>query len=214
MAGKKMHFAAEEWVDFVNGQLSSDRMQTMQAHLDAGCRPCAKVLELWRSVRQTAEREARYEAPESAVRHVRNAFVMAQPRDGKRPFGIPRLVFDSLWQPAAVGLRSAHRTPRRLIYKTSEITIEMQIEPEPHCERLNIAGQVSKSAQQGEGLAEVQVAITGPNGKLAEASTNRFGEFQLGFVPETGARISFGIGGESELAVPLDVRGVAIFHRN
>jgi hypothetical protein len=213
MAGK-VHFAPEEWIDFVNGQLSSDRMQTMQGHLDAGCGPCGKVVELWQSVRQTAQREARYEAPESAVRHVRNAFVMAQPIDSKRPFEIPRLVFDSLWQAAAVGLRSRHSTPRRLIYRAGEVTIEMQIEPEPHCERLNIAGQVSKTSQQGEGLAEVQVAITGPKGKLAEACTNRFGEFQLGFVPETGARISFGIVGESELTVPLDGRGVAIFHRN
>ncbi len=214
MAGSKTHFAAEEWVDFVNGQLSTERKQKMQRHLDAGCGSCAKVVELWQSVRQTAMREARYEAPESAVKHVRNAFVMAQPLGRKRSFEIPRLVFDSLWQPAAVGVRSAHSAPRRLIYKARQITIEMQIEPEPHSERLNIAGQVSNAAQQGEGLAEIRVAVIGPKGKIAEASTNRFGEFQLGFVPETGARISFAVVGDNELTVPLEGKGVAIFHRN
>ncbi len=214
MAGTKKHFAAEEWVDFVNGQLSTERMQTMQQHLDAHCGTCSKVVELWQHVRQAAQRESRYEAPESAVRHVRNAFAMAQPLEGKRRFEIPRLVFDSLWQPAAVGVRSAASTPRRLVYRAGEVAIEMQIEPEPHSERINIAGQLSNATQQGEGLTEIPVVVTGPKGKIAEASTNRFGEFQLGFVPEAGVRISFGVADGNDLSVPLDGRGVAIFHRN
>jgi hypothetical protein len=212
MAGGKRHFAAEDWVDFVNGQLSSERMKTMQLHLGAGCGTCAKILELWQSVRQTAKRESRYEAPESAVKHVKNAFVCAQPLRNKPLLEIPRLVFDSLWQPA-VGVRSAHNTPWRLIYKARQITIEMQIEPEPHSERLNIAGQVSNTAQQGEGLSEIRVSVNGPKGKIAEVATNQFGEFQLGFVPETGARISFGVG-DHELTVPLDGIAVSFFHQN
>jgi anti-sigma factor RsiW len=214
MTGRKRLFAAEEWVDFVNGHLSTERMQTMQRHLETDCKACAKVVELWQQVRQTARRESRYEAPESAVTHVRNAFVAAQPIGNKRPFAIPRLVFDSLWQPAAVGVRAAHSTPRRLIYKAGEITIEMQIEPELHSERLNIAGQVSNTAQQGQGLAEVRVSVSSSKGKLAEVATNQFGEFQLGFVPETGTRISFGGVGHDELTVPLEGRGIVIFHRN
>jgi anti-sigma factor RsiW len=205
MAGTKKHFAAEEWVDFVNGQASPDQTQAMQRHL-ADCAPCSKTADLWQQVRQTAARESGYQAPESAVRHVRNAFVMAQPLGSKRRFEIPRLVFDSLWQPAAAGVRSGHKAPKRLIYRAGEITIEMQIEPEPHSERMNIAGQVSSAAEQGEGLAEIRVAVTSAKGKLAEVATNRFGEFQLGFVPETGARISFGVVGNYELTVPLDGR--------
>ena len=186
----------------------------MQQHLDAKCGRCAKLAELWHSVQQTAKRESRYDAPESVIKHVKDAFVCAQPLGSKRLFEIPRLVFDSLWQPAAVGVRSAHGTPWRLIYKARQITIEMQIEPEPHSERLNIAGQVSNTAKQSEGLAEIRVSVTGPKGKIAEAATNQFGEFQLGFVPEEGARISFGLVGNHELTVPLDGIAVSIFHRN
>jgi len=215
MAGtEKKHFAAEEWVDFVNGQLSTERTQMMQRHLNTHCGKCSKVVQFWQHVRQTAKRESNYQAPESAVRHVRNAFVMAQPLEGKRRFEIPRLVFDSLWRPAAVGIRSASSTPRQLIYKAGAIAIEMQMQPEPHSDRVSIAGQVSNNAQQGEGLAKISVMVTGPNGKIAETSTNRFGEFHLGFVPETGLRISFGVVGENDLSVPLDGRDVAIFYRN
>jgi anti-sigma factor RsiW len=209
----KKHFATEEWVDFVNGQLSTERTQMMQRHLNTECAKCSKVVLFWQQVRQTAKRESDYEAPESAVRHVRNAFAMAQPLEGKRRFEIPRLVFDSLWSPAAVGVRSASSTPRQLIYRAGEIAIEMQMQPEAHSDRISIAGQLSNAAQQGAGLAEIPVIVTSPNGKIVEASTNRFGEFHLGFVPEAGARISFEVAGENDLSVPLDGRGVEIFDR-
>lgn len=212
MAGtESKHFAAEEWVDFVNGALSTERIQTMQRHLDSDCRRCSKVAELWRHVRQAAKRESAYEAPESAVRHVRNAFTMAQPLEAKRNFEIPRLVFDSLWQRAAVGVRSTASAPRQVIYRAGEIAIEMQLEREPNSERINIAGQVSSTARRGEGLAEIPVIVSSPNGKIAEASTNRFGEFQLSFVPQGSLRISFGVVGETQLSIPL---GLAIFCRN
>jgi hypothetical protein len=215
MAGtERKHYATEEWVDFVNGALSLERMQTMQQHLAADCRRCSKVVELWQHVAEAAKRESEYEAPESAVRHVRNAFIIAQPRKDKRSFEIPRLVFDSLWRPAAVGVRSTPSIPRQVIYRAGEIVIEMQLEPVPNSERINIAGQISDTARQDEGLAETPVVVSGSEGRVAETSTNRFGEFQLGFVPERNLRISFGVVNGRDLSIPLEGTGVAIFYRN
>jgi hypothetical protein len=215
MAGtSKKHFATEEWVDFVNGELSMERMAAMQKHLDTACSKCSEVFQLWQRVSQAIKRESTYEAPESAVRHVRNAFAMAQPLNTNRALEIPRLVLDSLWRPALAGVRSATSVPRQVIYRTGEIVVEMQLEPVPNTEKINIAGQVSLSAKQGEGLAEILVIVSTPKGRLAQASTNRFGEFQLGFVPEKNLRISFGVAGGKELSIPLDGMGVTIFHRN
>jgi hypothetical protein len=58
------------------------------------------------------------------------------------------------------------------------------------------------------------VIVSTPRVTLAQASTNRFGEFQLGFVPEKNLRISFGVVDGKELSIPLDGTGVRIFHRN
>jgi hypothetical protein len=215
MAGtERKHFATEEWVDFVNGLLSLERTQTMQRHLDAGCRRCAKMVDLWQQVCEAAKRESEYEAPESAVRHVRNSFVVAKPGKDKRGFEIPRLVFDSLWRPAAVGVRSAPSIPRQVIYRAGDIAIEMQLEPVPNSERINIAGQISDTARQDDGLAETPVVVSGAKGRVAETSTNRFGEFQLGFVPERNLQISFGVMNGKELSIPLEGTGVTIFYRN
>ncbi len=215
MAGtERKHFTTEEWVDFVNGVLSLERMQTMQRHLAADCRRCSKVVALWQHVREAAKRESKYEAPESAVRHVRKSFIVAQAREDKRSFEIPRLVFDSLWRPAAVGVRSTPSIPRQVIYRAGEIVIEMQLEPVPNSERVNIAGQISHTAREGADLAETPVVVSGSQGRVAETSTNRFGEFQLGFVPERNLRISFEVDNDKKLSIPLEGTGVAIFHRN
>ena len=209
---KKKHFASEEWVDYVNGAISRQRKSAMQQHLDADCRECFRAFELWQRVSHVAGRESSYEGPESAVRHVRNAFVIAQPPQTQRRLEIPRLVLDSLWRPAVAGVRSAS-TPRQVIYRAGNIVIEMQLEPVPNTEKINVAGQVSRDEKQGQGLAEILVVVSTPKGSLAEASTNRFGEFQLCFVPEESMRISFGVADGKDLSIPLDGTGVRIFHQ-
>jgi anti-sigma factor RsiW len=205
MAGaERKHCSTEEWVDFVNGALSPERKREMQKHLDSRCRECSKMVELWQLVRHAAKRESEHEVPESAVRHVRNAFAMTHSFKGARPFQIPRLVFDSLWRPAAAGVRSTTTTLRQVIYKAGDVAIEMQLEPVAHTEYTNITGQVSNTAQQGEGMPNVLAAITSPEGAVATASTNQFGEFQLDFVPKSNLRISFAVVGGKELSIPLD----------
>jgi hypothetical protein len=216
MAGRdKKHFIAEEWVDFANERLSSEQTQMMQRHLGAGCGKCSKVLEFWTRVRQTANRESKFEAPESAVHHIRNAFaLMTEPKKSKRRFEIPRLVFDSLWQPAAVGVRSAPSGPRQVHYSAGAIAIEMRLEPSPNSELINVTGQISNAALKGEGLAGISVLVNNIKRKVAEARTNQFGEFQLSFVPETGLRISFAFKNEKDLSIPLDENGVMLVQRN
>jgi hypothetical protein len=216
MAGRdKKHFIAEEWVDFANERLSSEQTQIMQRHLGAGCGKCSKVLEFWTRVRQTANRESKFEAPESAVHHIRNAFeLMTEPQKNKRRFEIPRLVFDSLWQLAAVGVRSASSTPRQVLYSSGAIAIEMRLEPSPNSELINVTGQISNAALKGEGLAGISVLVKNIKRKVAEARTNQFGEFQLSFVPETGLRISLAFKNEKDLSIPLDENGVMLVQRN
>jgi hypothetical protein len=212
---RKKHYETEEWIDFVNHQLSAESTKSMQRHLDSGCTPCRKLADTWQRVNQSASRERSYSPPESAVRHVRSAFsVMTQSQRAKRYFEVPRLVFDSLWQPLTAGVRSGHKAPRQVLYKAREIKIEMRLEPEPISERLSIAGQVSRMTKDGEGLADIPVVVSSGENKIAEALTNRFGEFHVAFVPQNGLRISFGVVPEKELSIPLDGEGVSIYYRN
>jgi len=208
------HFVAEEWVDFVNNQLSPQQMEPMQRHLETGCQRCSQLFETWNLVSQAAKRESNFKVPESAVRHVLNAFeIMAEPKSADRVFEIPRLVFDSLWQPAMAGVRSGPSTPRHLLYKAGEISIELVLEAEPPSDRVNITGQVSSNASQDEVFTPVPVVLRTSSRKVVEATTNRHGEFHLGFVPESGLRLSFASLGGKELSIPLDGAGMRTFLR-
>ncbi len=215
MAGTgKMHYATEAWVNFVNGQISTEQKAAMQTHLNVDCESCSQAFQLWQRVSQAAQRESKYEAPESAVTHVRNAFVMAQPWKAQGRLDIPRLVLDSFWRPAVAGVRSTATVPRQVIYRAGEVLVEMQLEPVPHTDGVNIAGQVFRTDGQDDGLSGIKVIVSTPKAALAHASTNRFGEFQLSFVPENDLRISFGIVDGKELAIPLDGTGIRIFQGN
>jgi hypothetical protein len=215
MASKmNKHFREEDWTDFVNGQVMQEKSLTMQRHLDEGCAKCSKSVALWRSVGQAASREADFEPPASALRHIRNSFAIASaPKQAKRTLQIPRLVFDSFWQPAMVGVRSAINSSRQVLYLAGEVAIEMRLEPEPNSEQVNIAGQITESIAQGDGIAGATILISSAEETLSEASTNKFGEFQLSFVPEESLRISFSIAKGKEISIPLDGMGVRVFYR-
>jgi hypothetical protein len=199
------HFAPGDWVDYTMQQASPERMQAMKLHLDTGCEKCVNFERLWSRVAQVASRDSSHEPPASAVRHVRNAFsIMAAAQGAKRVPIIPRLTFDSLWQPAMAGVRSAHSNPRQVLYRAGQISIDMRIEPEPKSERVHISGQISNSARQGEGIAEIQVVVSGNRNVLTSEFTNLFGEFHAVFVPEAGLRVSFYLLSEKELSIPLE----------
>lgn len=206
------HFASEEWVDFVNKQRSPQQIASMQDHLETGCEPCLKLFNTWSLVRDAAKREGDIQVPESAVQHVLNAFaVAAEPKKTSSIPEIPRLVFDSLWQPALAGVRSGAAAPRHLLYRAGEVSIELVVELEPPSERVHIAGQDSTTASPQPGCAQVSIVLHTGNQKVVEAATNRLGEFQLGFVPQEGLRISFGSLAGRELTIPLDGIGTRTF---
>ena len=203
-AKRTNHFDAEQWADFVNNQLSGDQRGPMQDHLDAGCEGCMRASTLWRQVEEAARREEHYQAPEWAVRYVRHAFAASELAHAtKSDFRIPRLVLDSFWQMAPAGVRSAANAPRHLYYKSDDIAIEMQVERELNSENVSVTGQVSDTALGGEGLAGVPIQLASARRQLLSASTNKFGEFRLTFVPENGLQFLLQLKNGEIIAIPV-----------
>ena len=193
-------------MDFVMHQAPQSQTSAMKQHLDAGCKRCAGMANLWSRVAQVASRELSFEPPASAVEHVRQAFsVLAESRQAV----IPRLAFDSVWQPALAGIRSgAPGTSRHVIYAAGRLSIDMRLEPEPRSERINLAGQISIRSEQDRNFPPIPVVVSGKTGSLATTTTNSFGEFHLSFVPEQGLQITFAMADQDEIIVPLDSSGI------
>jgi len=208
------HYSAEEWVDFAMQQAPQRQRAEMQRHLDGGCRECSRLLGLWARVGAIAGRERSTEPPESAVRHVRAAFsqMARAQRDERMPL-IPRLSFDSLWQPALVGIRSDSAGPRKLLYRAKDISIEMHIESENKSERVNLTGQIMVGSLVGQSVPPIPVVVSGEEGKVASTMTNSFGEFHLSYVPEEDLQVSFAMVSGDTVVIPLGDSTEWIFRR-
>jgi hypothetical protein len=209
------HYAMEELVDLVREQASPDQIRAMDRHLASGCARCRAAVELWNRVNDVARREPTLAPPSSAVQHVRQAFAIAAEKRRPEAFvqRIARLVFASAWQPAFAGVRSGTATPQRVLYRSRAVSIEINFEPEPRSEHVNLTGQLT-TTDSGGAMPPIHVVLSGNGGQLAATSTNGFGEFSLTFVPEDGLRLSMTMANSEELLVPLEGSGLRIFYRN
>ena len=161
----------------------------MSSHLEAGCEECAATLRLWTAVHDAAMKEDDYQPPEGALRIVRAFFRVRQSALAKKR-SLARLVFDSLTQPLAPGLRSQAVAPRQQLFTRGRYRIDTRLErslARGAQQRTVLVGQVIEDpglrplpAEPGLGPTVLLYSAERP---LAAANANRFGEFHLEFEP-------------------------------
>jgi hypothetical protein len=124
----------------------------------------------------------------------------------RRP--LARLIFDSLTQPLAPGLRSQALAPRQQLFTRGRFRIDTRLEPSPGrgTLRTSLVGQVIErpaprsAAQPGEAPTVLLYAADRP---LAAANANRYGEFHLEFEPAEDLRLWVVITGEEPMQIRL-----------
>jgi hypothetical protein len=197
------HYAIEQWVDFANKLVSQAQNTAMSSHLK-DCPKCSAMAAIWTKVSQTASRQTPLDVPESALQHVRNAFkVLIQPKKG-RLFEVPRLVFDSAWQPAVAGIRAAAAAPRQVLYQVGRVVVDMRMELHADSARLWLEGQVMNAELKGKGMEFVAVQLVSGQEQLAITTTNRFGEFQVECRAAENIQVSLKISENENVCIPLD----------
>ena len=177
--GEEMeHFATERWIDFVNQAVDTNEKQSMERHLQQGCKRCRKTVSLWQKVWQSAASEANYQPPEHAVRLAKAAFAEAG-LAGQRK-GAPsriKLLFDSFLQPAFEGARSAGASTRQMLYRADPFQIDIQVEAAAGRNRIVVTGQLLNLSNPGILDEGTRIALSNMRGKVVNAMTNQFGEF-------------------------------------
>src|SRR5215469_9347985 len=102
------HFTTEKWIDFVNQAVSPGDREEMENHLRAGCKRCRETVSMWQRVRKSAAADQSYQPPADTQRIVKAAFAAAphvsQTKESRSRISV---LFDSLFQPAVAGARSA-----------------------------------------------------------------------------------------------------------
>jgi hypothetical protein len=122
--------------------------------------------------------------------------------------GLIRVLFDSFWQPAPAGTRSAAMNVREIICRVEPYQIDFQVEAQPELNRLVVTGQLLDISQPELVGPGVEVTLSNLRGIDVRTATNQFGEFrgelensgdlELSFLPRSGKPIFILVRGARE----------------
>lgn len=199
------HFTTEEWADFARNVVGADKRQVMLSHLENGCKQCESVMSLWKRVHEAAQRDSKYEPPQSSLRMVKAMYAIhAKPSIRATKANLAQLMFDSLQAPLQAGVRSAAAADvRQLLYGNGDYRIDLRLEPPVDSERISIVGQLLNSVDPAATVDGIPVELLKGGKKIAESVTNRFGEFQFDTTLETNLQLRVAIPQGPQFSVPL-----------
>lgn len=199
----KQHYDIEEWADLARGQTGLEKSSAMQQHVADGCTRCSRFLHLFRNVASVAKREASYEPPEAALQTAKSLFALHGPKTlTSQMEEKPRLLFDSLLQPLPVGVRTSERSTRQLLYQAGNFLLDMYLEVKPDSNRVLLMGQVLRYGDPPSEAKNVPVVLVKGDKSVANATTDKFGEFQLEFEPNRNHRLAVVINEQRAIVVP------------
>lgn len=196
------HFTDERWADFVRQTAAQADMAKMQSHLDQGCVDCRKTWELWSKVAAAARRDAQTEVPSELMHLAETRFAVSHP--ARETVGVAqaaKLMFDSLMQPSAAGLRSSAASCRQLMYQSGSCCIDVRIESRPEKSRISLIGQI-QDALSSESMAQLPISLVEGKRTVAATETNSLGEFHMEFERTNKLSLSIGLRNKT-LVMPL-----------
>ena len=199
------HIGLVDRVEWARGILSAERKAAIRSHIDDGCETCARALALWERVVTMANREVRYRPPQTAVDAAKSFFTLYGPKKtAPLKEKIARLIYDSFHEPLPAGIRSAMRSSRQALYKTGSFVLDLRLEALPGTNRLSLVGQVLHQADPLKGVTDLPVVLVTEKSKVAETTTNAFGEFQLEFDADKKNRLSIVLDEKRAIVIPSD----------
>lgn len=179
-----MHYDIVQCCDYVNGVLSSERVQELETHLSR-CPKCQESVELLRSVREMAKRESGYSVPNFAVQQARAIFPLWEPMAVEVFPHVPaELVYDSFLDPLPVGTRSQTHVSRQVLYVMNDLQLHLQMDRAFRGQTIVMTGQLSDRKNAGRQLEGVPITLLTGKRVVSRTLSNQFGEFSMEFQPD------------------------------
>ena len=180
MEGKNVHYSEGQWIDFVRGLTETAAAREMQTHLGSNCADCQALVDSLSVVERTAFQDRALPVPTAAIAR---AMAIFRPAPRVSFFDLPRvlaeIVFDSRHQPLLAGVRKMDPQVRHVVFRSSVLQSEVQLEVRAPKRILAVTGQLSTPASDELLAKGMRVALTDGQLTLAEAPANEFGEFEL-----------------------------------
>jgi hypothetical protein len=174
------HYGIAQCVDFARTLAPETDRAAIQEHLDGGCPDCRQIVDFCNQLAADCRLMAECEVPESVVKLARAIFPPQRPPMVKRVARVMvELVFDSFLEPSPVGLRATWQVGWQALYRAGDCSVDLRIEPDLGSSRAAVIGQISNHVAPELEMADLPVCLKQGKSVLAEARSNRFGEFQM-----------------------------------
>jgi anti-sigma factor RsiW len=165
------HLEPGQLVDLARGLIADDEAAALRPHLD-GCDRCRAALSRLSLVVRAARLAS--SVPADAIREVNDlAGAWSQPAS---PAIDARLVFDTLRQPLAAGVRGGAQD-RHLLFEAEHWAVDLRLVRRERA--LNITGQLANALAPSQGCAGVAVLAWSTAGIIARGLTGSLGEFTI-----------------------------------
>jgi hypothetical protein len=168
----------------------------------AGCERCRTTLDFVQHLVAVAQTADVGGPPPDAVRWAKAIGALQRPQKPSVLRVIASLVYDSLREPLAAGMRAEDHTSRHVLYEAGEFLLDLRLEHEREAALASLVGQVTHPVVPADRFAEAPVLLTARRDVVAHAKCNSFGEFQLQYEPTAHLRLRIAVdqaGGRIEL---------------
>ena len=183
------HFDINDWADFARGTATEADRAAMETHLTAGCRRCNATLAFVKRVVAATQADSLYGPPEAVVRYAKAIGTMLRPQRIPGSRLVARLVYDSFRDPAPVGLRAEDRVARHTTHEAGSFAVDLRLEQMKGSPVATLVGQLTNRQEPEGAMAEAPVMLMSSKDIIAHTVYNRFGEFQLDYVPSRNLRL-------------------------
>lgn len=172
------HFKTETWINYVNQVVAAEEKESMETHLEQGCKRCEETVSVWQKVGHSAAAEGNYQPPADTVRVAKAAFAEAGLETKRKGAGSRiRVLFDSFLQPVYAGARSAGSGTRQMLYRADPFQIDVQLETRPGGNRIVVTGQLLNLDKPEVPARDTRIVLSNMRGQVIYTVANQFGEF-------------------------------------
>ena len=192
------HYSVSEWVDFTRGVTPATECHTMSRHLCEGCRSCHELENFCALLTRVCARISNTAVPDWVVIRAKAICpIAARPKPKKVVLLHAELVFESV-APLAAALRSTDEAGWEALYRADGYSLHLRAEAHPAAHTIALVGQVCSSAAPPPVLDGLPVLLKSGNAVIAEAQSNRFGEFQLEYRHKSRVVLYIHVEGQSK----------------
>ena len=180
-------FDIGQWCDYVRGLLDTETQTQMERHLESQPEDRGLLAAL-RRVDDLSASDRANSPPDWVVRSAKAIGGLLGRQDASRPTLLKRIAmslsFDSLANPALVGVRDVQALDRHLVFDCDDYRVDLRVEPEADYQGAVFVGQLVRIAgDEVCPLVGVPVLAIKDRSIMDQARTGVFGEFQAAGLP-------------------------------